>query len=264
MKDTPPFYNPVQGKTYSLFGDSESTERYYLLINELADKFIEYYDISEIENQIDNHKPIKDYVSEFFTEYCNESGINVHDHLSIYTKEAKNHLRDISFFSFDRTLRTKENNYHFYMLEYEIVNRINRQKFLSCNYKFALLPHCLRDLNKNCKAESDGIDQVCKGCSKNCFINLASKVLREKNITPYIWMEINLKNLFRQLLKKYGSIGVFGIACIPELINGMRKCIKHGIPVVGIPLNANRCRRWMGEYHDNSFSVERLEDLVAQ
>jgi len=66
MKDTPPFYNPVQGKTYSLFGDSESAERYYLFIKELADKFIEYYDISEIENQIDNHKPIKDYVSEFF------------------------------------------------------------------------------------------------------------------------------------------------------------------------------------------------------
>jgi hypothetical protein len=77
-------------------------------------------------------------------------------------------------------------------------------------------------------------------------------------------MEINLKNLFRQLLKKYGSIGVLGVACIPELINGMRRCIKYGIPVVRIPLNANRCRRWMGDYHENSFSLERLEDLVAQ
>ncbi len=262
MNKTEIIYSSVQGKTYSLFGGSESTEQFYFYINELADKFIESYDISEIENQIDNHKSIKDYVSEFFTNYCNESGINVHNHLSIYTKEVKYHLLDLSILNFDRTLRTKENNYHFYMLEYEIVNRINRQKFLSCNYKFALLPHCLRDLNKNCKAQTDGIDEQCKGCSKDCFINLASKVLREKNITPYIWMEINLKNLFRQLLKKYGTIGVLGIACIPELINGMRKCIKYGIPVVGIPLNANRCRRWMGDYHENSFNVERLKELV--
>ncbi len=88
-------------------------------------------------------------------------------------------------------------------------------------------------------------------------------MLKEKNITPYIWIEINLKNLFKLLIKKYGSIGVLGIACIPELINGMRSCIKKGIPVVGIPLNANRCKRWMGEYHENSFSVERLEKLVS-
>ncbi len=263
MKVIRPVYNPVQGKTYSLFGNSESTDQYYNFINKLADKFLEHYDINEIKKQIDNHKPIKEYIAEFFVEYYKESGMNIHNHLSEYTKEVKNHLHNLSILSFDRTIRTKEESYHFYMLEYEITNRINKENFNKSNYKIALLPHCLRDLNKDCRAESDGIDQICRGCSKHCFINFASSVLKEKNITPYIWIEINLKNLFKLLIKKYGSIGVLGIACIPELINGMRSCIKKGIPVVGIPLNANRCKRWMGEYHENSFSVERLEKLVS-
>lgn len=35
------------------------------------------------------------------------------------------------------------------------------------------------------------------------------------------------------------------IACIVELANGMKSCRKARIPVVGIPLNANRCIHWM-------------------
>lgn len=108
----------------------------------------------------------------------------------------------------------------------------------------------------------DDIDLVCKGCSKDCFINFATKLLKENDIHPYIWMNINDKKLFHNLINEYSSLGVLGIACIPELINGMMNCIKKGIPVVGIPLNANRCARWMGEYLENSFSVERLEELV--
>jgi hypothetical protein len=42
----------------------------------------------------------------------------------------------------------------------------------------------------------------------------------------------------------------------------MRLCIKLGIPPVGIPLDANRCARWMKKAHESSFNIKELEKLV--
>ena len=58
------------------------------------------------------------------------------------------------------------------------------------------------------------------------------------------------------------SLGILGIACIPELVWGIRKCSKYKIPVVEIPLNANRCMRWFGEFFNNSINLNELEKLV--
>jgi len=34
--------------------------------------------------------------------------------------------------------------------------------------------------------------------------------------------------------------------------------MKRKIPVVGIPLDANRCMRWMGRFEETSVNLERL------
>jgi hypothetical protein len=43
---------------------------------------------------------------------------------------------------------------------------------------------------------------------------------------------------------------------------GMRLCLKSGIPPVGIPLNANRCARWMSQAQETSYNLEQLEELL--
>jgi hypothetical protein len=149
------------------------------------------------------------------------------------------------------------------MLEFELINRINRKKFFACDAKIALLPHCLRDLSKDCKASQNGLDYQCKHCSKNCFINEASKILSEQGIEPYIWMTSNLRTIARNNYKEKKSLGVLGIACIPELIRGMRACQKKGLPVIGMPLDANRCIRWMGDFNPNSINLEMLKKIMT-
>ena len=67
----------------------------------------------------------------------------------------------------------------------------------------------------------------------------------------------------KEVYNSHQTLGILGIACIPELVWGMRKCRKHHIPVVGLPLDANRCARWMGEFHKNSINIERLEQLIS-
>ena len=183
--------------------------------------------------------------------------------LSPFTRHVNEHLNEQPLFSIrDRVMRLKEWQYYIYMLEFALVNRIYRKKFAACEYKIALLPHCLRDLMKDCKAESDGTDLLCRHCSGNCYINEISLMFSEKGIKPYIWMTAHLRKIIRDNNPGRKSIGILGIACVPELINGMRTCLKKGIPVVGMPLDANRCGRWMGEFYPNSINLEYLKTII--
>jgi hypothetical protein len=87
--------------------------------------------------------------------------------------------------------------------------------------------------------------------------------LKKYDIEPYIWMGGDMKQLAKYTIKEKRTLGVLGVACIPELLWGMRNCRKNRIPVVGLPLNANRCIRWFGEFFPNSIDLHELENLVS-
>jgi hypothetical protein len=68
--------------------------------------------------------------------------------------------------------------------------------------------------------------------------------------------------LLKEIKHKHQSVGVLGIACIPELARGMKLAIRLGIPPIGVPLDANRCARWLGKAKESSFNLKKLENLV--
>jgi hypothetical protein len=184
--------------------------------------------------------------------------------LRVYTLKVEEHLKALPLSKiWDRRLATSREQYHLYMLEIELTNRLNRTEFLKADRKIALMPYCLQDFSVNCKSAKDGFDYQCKKCSGNCFQNHAGEVLKAHNIEPYIWMEGNMKQLAKYTLSQNKTFGVLGIACIPELTSGMRDCAKRNIPVIGLPLNANRCIRWFGEFFPNSVDLEKLERLLS-
>jgi hypothetical protein len=148
------------------------------------------------------------------------------------------------------------------MLEIELINRLNRDAFLKTDRKISLQPYCLQDFSVSCKAKDTGFDYQCVHCSKVCFQNHASRVLKKHDVEPYIWKGSGIRNALKDAQKAGKTLGILGIACLPELIQGMRKCMKYRIPVVGLPLNANRCIRWFGEFHPNSVDLAELEKLV--
>jgi hypothetical protein len=149
------------------------------------------------------------------------------------------------------------------MLEAAVVNRVNRNSFLQSDQKIALLPYCLQDFSVHCKASPDKFDYRCKHCSKNCYQNQVTRILEEHDIEPFIWMESDYRPLHHKLKKRGKSLGVLGIACLPELAWGIHACAKLGIPVIGLPLDGNRCIRWWGEFFQNSVNLEELEKLVT-
>ena len=261
-------YRPVTGKTYTLFGDDVLTDRYYSIIRAILDtlllvcpdKMTLLLHIQEAGIRRHSFKKSSDLIDPTLISLIRK---NAHEALSAYTRGVKEHLRSLSLSqTSDETLRTEEKQYHLYMLEIELVNRIYKEAFKKSEYKFALLPPCLRDFRPECHSVPGDIEAVCMGCTEECFINLGSLLLKKYGINPYIVVEMDQEKLFRKLKAEHPSIGALGIACIPELARGMRLCINLDIPPVGIPLNANRCRRWMNITQESSFSLEELEELI--
>lgn len=183
--------------------------------------------------------------------------------LAVYTKGVKDHLRHLSLLGwFDSTLRTAEAQYHLYMLQIELVNRVYKDAFKNSKYKFALLPHCLRDFRPKCLSTPGDIEHICKGCTNECYIHRGSKILIKYGIDPYISVTIDQDKLLKEIKLKHQSVGVLGIACIPELARGMKLAISLGVPPIGVPLDANCCDRWMGKARESSFNLKKLEELV--
>jgi hypothetical protein len=259
----------LRGKTFSLYGDSAGTSQYYSIIKKLTDLFLQQCpDEKKLLLQLQKtgrKRPffIKRRGHDVDRELISFIKKTLRDSLSTYTRDVHHHLRSLPFSQrFDSIITTTEEQYHLYMLEIELVNRIYKETFKRCDYKFALLPHCLRDFRPDCSSVSGDVESVCKGCTKECFIHLGSLLLKRYKIKPYISITIEQEKLFKKLKAEHASIGALGIACIPELVMGMRLCIRLGIPPVGIPLDANRCARWMRQAHESSFNLKELEELV--
>jgi hypothetical protein len=149
------------------------------------------------------------------------------------------------------------------MLEIELTNRLNLGSFKKADRKISLQPYCLQDFSTECKASKSGEDYQCRYCSKSCFQNQASSLFKRYGIEPYIWMSLDIKNLAGKLRSGRQTLSILGIACVPELLWGLRKCRKLGIPAIGLPLNANRCIRWFGEFHQNSIDLDELERILG-
>jgi len=259
----------VVGKTYSLYAGKTNTDEFYSVLSDLADSFLSYSEseaqlISLIRKYSNKKRSLKAEKKKASPDsLITKLLVEAESRLSKYFTEIDAHLKNLSLAEkCDSTLTTSREQYLLCMLEIELVNRINKENFNSSESKFAFLPHCLHDLDKECLSASDGTDYVCMSCSKNCLINSVSKLMNLRNIKAYIWREADLKNIFKLARSNGQSIGAFGIACIPELVNGLRLCAKYDVPAVGVPLDANRCVRWMGDFYPNSVNEKKISSLL--
>jgi hypothetical protein len=264
-------YKPIYGKTYSLFGKDANTGSFYQKISALTDEILSQLSIPETQalEYIQSISRSKRKLKTAAVKSAGYSALTDMLHrmdfeLAEYVPGLQQHLKDVSFFKnfSDKELLNTREQYYLNMVEFELVNRIHKKKFQEANFRIALLPYCLKETQTNCQASLDEIDYACRGCLKTCYINRLSKVLRDHGVNPYILSRGSLKSIFKKLVRKHDSIGVLGIACLVELIHGMRFCMKANLPVMGIPLNANRCPRWMGGFFETSVDIQALEKIL--
>jgi hypothetical protein len=265
-----PAYTHIEGKTYTLFGNSDSTSEYYETIRDLADRVSAMESdtgklIGNLQKFSARKRSLKRALQNKREGDLMDEIVNLTDPcLRKYTTSTEEHLKHIPLSKiWDRRIATTREQYHLYMLEAELTNRLNISEFRKAGRKVALLPYCLQDFTVDCKSEKSGFDYRCCHCSAGCYQNHASRILKTNDIEPYIWMSGNMKKLAKETISEKKSFAVLGIACLPELINGMRDCGKNSIPVVGLPLNANRCIRWFGKFFPNSIDLGELRKLIS-
>jgi hypothetical protein len=259
----------ITGKTYSLYGDQDTSDYFYNDLNEVMDQVLVLVDAKqEILNLLRKNSKRKTLLKKEIEINKGKTILSKILHLAEKTLEKyftdiEAHLKKLTLSEkCDSALTTSREQYFFYMLEIELVNRMNKEMYNAAKSKYAFLPHCLHDLEKDCLSSTDGFDYVCKGCSKNCSINSVNKIMKLNNIKAYIWREADLEKVFKLAKSSGESIGAFGVACIPELVNGLRLCAKYDVPAIGVPLDANRCRRWMGDFYPNSVNEKKIISLL--
>jgi len=259
----------IIGKTYSLYGDQDTSGQFFKDLKEITDSILKMLDIkSDLVEFLRKNSGNKRRLKKESTINTGKSllGNILHlteNRLSKYFTDIDSYLENLNLSEkCDSTLDTSREQYLLYMIEIELVNRLNKDKFNSAETKFAYLPHCLHDLDKDCLSASDGTDYICKSCSKNCSINAVSKLMKLRDIKAYIWREADLKKIFKLAKSSGQNISAFGVACIPELVNGLRLCAKYDVPAIGVPLDANRCVRWMGDFYLNSVNEKKIISLL--
>lgn len=259
----------IIGKTYSLYGRNDSTDAFYEELNNFVKSYLDCFNnetnLLKITRKNSAHKQRlkKEIKASHYNSSLKKILIEAEYTFSKYFTDIDSHLKNLPL-SKKRgsTLSTSREQYLLYIVEIELVNLLNKESFNSSDTKYAFLPHCLHDLEKECLSVSDGTDYVCRNCSKNCSINRVSKMMRSHKIKAYIWQEADLKKVFMLARSNGQSVGAFGVACIPELVNGMRLCAKYDVPAIGVPLDANRCRRWMGDFYPNSVNEKKILSLL--
>ena len=259
----------ITGKTYSLNDGKGLSDNFYEDLSNVTNELLQMFSsesemLDLLRKSSGNKRKLKKESRTLSAKTpLGKLLMTVDKSLSKYFTDIESHLKNLTLSEkCDSTLTTSKEQYLLYMLEIELVNGLNKEKFNLAEIKYAFLPHCLHDLDKECLSVSDGTDYVCKSCSKKCAINSVSKLMNQRNITAYIWREADLKKVFKLARSSGESVAAFGVACIPELVNGLRLCEKYGVPALGVPLDANRCVRWMGDFYPNSVNEKKILSLL--
>lgn len=267
---------PVRGRTYCLYGASDSTTGYYEAVTRLADECLQAWpDIAVLLADIRRATKSSRRLGRLARSLQGDPHAGhapaacalarATDALSPYLCDIDAHLRQLSLGQrSDSELTTTREQYLLYCLEVELTNRTHVERFKAAGTKIAFLPHCLRErFDEDCKVRVEGLDYVCTSCTPGCYIDAVSRALRLHDVQPYIWMQADLSRVLKAGARREGGLGVLGIACLPELVAGMRRCERARVPVVGLPLDGNCCARWWGTMGETTVDVDRLRELLA-
>jgi len=127
------------------------------------------------------------------------------------------------------------------LIDLQVVNMIERTKFLETKKRALILPHCSRKyMDSRCKAGFDASvpSYTCSHCSEDCLVNQAEKMAKEKGYDVLI---LPGGSCIPKILKKTKYEGIVGIACGEEM--RMLSPLLNNLNVAGqaIPLIKNGC-----------------------
>lgn len=109
--------------------------------------------------------------------------------------------------------------YHLNMVGAEILNRAYKNDFLKTKNKKLLVPICMRyNDEKQCKATVAEDGYICRHCMKECNVNKLSEMGTRFGFEVLIIQHGS--SAFKDKNVNYGEVGIVGVACLLNLLEG--------------------------------------------
>jgi len=127
------------------------------------------------------------------------------------------------------------------IIEVQVTNKVQREKFEKAKRKALLVPHCARAfMDRRCMADFDPEIPTykCRSCNSDCIVNKATSLAKTKGYDVFV---IPGGSCAERILRGNAYEGVVGVACGDELVMAFRLLKKIGIPGQGVLLNKNGC-----------------------
>jgi hypothetical protein len=142
------------------------------------------------------------------------------------------------------------------LIEANIKNSIEKDRFKKTNKRVLFLPHCSRKyMDSRCKAKFDEetSSYICTHCSEDCQVHQATKLAEEKHYDVYV---LPGSSCVKKIFLKHRYEGVIGVACTEEICLATKILEQHNIPSQNIPLIKNGCS-------STRFNFETLKSVVV-
>ncbi len=140
------------------------------------------------------------------------------------------------------------------LIDIQLRNLLEREKFLKAKKRALLLPHCSRKyMDGRCKAKFDPSipSYICSHCSQDCLINRSILLASEKGYDVYI---LPGSSCIGHILKM-GYEAVVGVACSEEIKQANPLLERLGVAGQAIPLVKNGCANTL-------FNIQTLKEVL--
>jgi hypothetical protein len=118
----------------------------------------------------------------------------------------------------------------------QMKNLMNLKNVQNARKKAIFLPHCAR--SEHCKGKPTEYGIECVKCM-TCDIGRIKELAEKKGYDVYI---VHGGSAVKKILDEKNYDGIIGVACIPEVKEGLELCKRHKISALGIPLLKDGCK----------------------
>ena len=141
------------------------------------------------------------------------------------------------------------------LIEVQVANKLEREKFEKAHRKALLIPHCVRAfMDRRCMAHFDANVPTykCKKCNEECTVNKATSLGEKNGYDVYV---IPGGSCAEKILRDNSYEGVVGVACGQELKMSIGLLKKLNIPGQGVFLTKNGCA-------NTNLDLENLQKIL--
>ncbi len=141
------------------------------------------------------------------------------------------------------------------LIEIQLANLENREKFARTKKRALFLPHCARKyLDSRCKARFDEKNStyICASCSRDCLINRATRLAKKLGYDVYV---VAGGSCIPGIIKKHGYRGVVGVACPHEIKLAYEMLKNENLALQAVFLHKNGCA-------NTKFDLEELKRVL--